>query len=79
MKPLPILALAAILAGCTSAEITRTPDGYTANLTRFWSDVALEVATPDGGSLRYTSAPETAMSDQMLSAFLGGRLRASEP
>ena len=78
MRPLAILALLA-LAGCTTAEITRTPDGYHASLTRVWSSVALEIGTPDGGILRYTSDPETAASDEILRAFLGGRLRASEP
>ena len=78
MRPLAALAMLAVLVGCTRAEVIKTGDGYEARLTRIWSHAVLEVGTPDGGMLRYSSSPETAATDRMLEAFLGGRLRASE-
>lgn len=55
------LLMAVSLTACTSVSIDKRNDGsYTANLSRFFSDVMVTIDTPDGGSLTYSSDADTA-------------------
>lgn len=56
-----VVIAALLLTSCTSVSIQKHADGsYDASVTRFFSDVAVNVETPDQGSLSYTSDAETA-------------------
>lgn len=48
------------LTACTQATVAKNPDGsFTASVTRVFSDTALTIETPDGGTLNYSSDAES--------------------
>lgn len=48
------------LTACTDATVEKNPDGsFTARVTRVFSDTALTIETPDGGTLNYSSDAES--------------------
>lgn len=56
-----VILVALLLASCTNMKVQKNADGsYEASVTRLFSDVAVNVETPDQGSLSYTSDAETA-------------------